>query len=87
MSAPEQTKGGPLTFIAALLAAALAFGVLTLGDWLAGEVPGLAAMLPGGARRTLSVLRYPAAFVALLLALSTLAPLIDAALRRLIARR
>ncbi|MEO1275491.1 MAG: hypothetical protein AAFV96_08890, partial [Pseudomonadota bacterium] len=66
---------------------ALAFGILALGDWLAGTVPQLAAALPGGARRTLSVLRYPAAFVALLLALSALAPLIDAAMRRLAGRR
>ncbi|MEO0958936.1 MAG: hypothetical protein AAFY66_10815 [Pseudomonadota bacterium] len=72
--------GGPptlRTWIALLLGAALAFGALAAGDWLVGEIPGLAAELPQDARRTLSVLRYPAAFVVLVLVLSVARPLID----------
>ncbi|MEM9762251.1 MAG: hypothetical protein AAF968_07065 [Pseudomonadota bacterium] len=85
---PERWPGArPFLLAAAIAGAALAFGALALGAWLADAVPDVAAELPGDARRTLSVLRYPAAFVALLLALSALAPFIDTAMRRLTGRR
>ncbi|MEM7496892.1 MAG: hypothetical protein AAF371_02725 [Pseudomonadota bacterium] len=89
MSGPDEDLATPdrsaprLLLLAAIAGAALAFGALALADWLVGEIPGVAAELPGGARRTLSVLRYPAAFVALVLTLSLGAGLIDRLLSRL----
>ncbi|MEM7527152.1 MAG: hypothetical protein AAF416_05680 [Pseudomonadota bacterium] len=65
------------TMALGVLGLALAIGAIWLTDWLVDMLPRYARDLPPDVGRTLSVLRYPAAFVVVTLGLSLLAPFVD----------
>ncbi|MEO0762683.1 MAG: hypothetical protein AAFZ09_12885 [Pseudomonadota bacterium] len=81
MSDPEPVTS--LDWAARVLAAAFALGACWLAYQLVFEIRGLTADLPRDLARSLSVLRYPLAGLALIAGVSLLRPWVDRALSAL----